>query len=436
METLKPVEVSEYYITRVASGMSRYLWDNIFKKIFEILKDKTVYNSKDDVLKALRNGTIWYENGAFRGKFTNSISKTLEDLGAKFRNGAYVIDLSLIPSDYSHFIAFVKAQNFAKANDLLTYLLGLSLILPQVELKDYIQPAVEGMYKNLELNLIKAAQEKNVPVIELGIVQPKVKIPKAKAKNIEKYWKEYDKKADEITKQIFTLDKDAKDTKVDIEVLKEQLEDLRKDTIEQAPQLDIQIDDIELDAQSKKIAEDYTYNMQYWVKKWEVKNIIKMRQDVLKMIQQGARVPRIQEYFEKRWKIAKNKAQFLAINESHLAASVIKATQYQIIGCPGYKWGRSSSKEKRLLHEKYYGKFFTWDDKPIIDEELGIRGYPRQIWNCKCHMLVVVPTINEMLEKRNEVKNAKRNIFKKIFNSKQLNNNSWRYRRFGQRQTL
>lgn len=432
METLKPVEVSEYYITRVASGMSRYLWDNIFKKIFEILKEKTVYNSKDDVLNALRKGSIWYEDGAFRGKFTNAISKTLEDLGAKFRNGAYYIDLSILSVEYTQVIAFVKAQNLTKANDLLNYLQGLSLILPQLELKDYIQFAVEGMYKNLELNLIKAAQEKNVPVIELGIVQPKVNLPKAKTQNIEKYWKEYDKKAEKLKKDIFNLDKKEKDT----QELKEELKQLQKESIEQAPQLDVQIDDIELDAQSKKIAEDYTYNMQYWVKKWEVKNIIKMRQDVLKMIQQGARVPRLQEYFEKRWNVAKSKAHFLAVNESHLAASVIKATQYQMIGSPGYNWGRSSSKEKRPLHEKYYGKFFTWDDKPIIDEELGIRGYPRQIWNCKCHMLVVVPTINEMLEKRNVVKNAKRNIFKKIFNSKQFNNNSWRYRRFGQGQTL
>ena len=157
-----------------------------------------------------------------------------------------------------------------------------------------------------------------------------------------------------------------------------------------------------------------------------------MRQDVLKMIQQGARVPRIQEYFERRWKIAKDKAHFLAVNESHLASSVIKATEYQSIGSPGYVWGRSSSKEKRKLHEQYYGKFFTWEDKPIIDEVLGIRGYPRQIWNCKCHMLIKPPTIAQAYKKVTEVKNAKRNIFKRIFNSSQCDNNSWRYRRFGE----
>ena len=41
METLRPVEISEYYINRIASAMSKYFWENIFKGIFEILKDKT-----------------------------------------------------------------------------------------------------------------------------------------------------------------------------------------------------------------------------------------------------------------------------------------------------------------------------------------------------------------------------------------------------------
>lgn len=432
METLRPVEVSEYYINRVASAMSRYFWDNIFSEIFTILRNKSVYNSKDDLINAIKSGRIWYENGAFRGKFNNSISKTLEELGAKFKNGAYYIDLSLLSYELSQVVAFVNAQNLAKANLLLDYLKGLSLILPSLDLKDYIEPIVEGMYKNLQVELIKSAQEKKVPVIELGLTQPKVKLPKQQTKNIEGYWKEYDDKAKQLHKEITKSALKGKDTSL----LKAELKELTQDTFQNAPQLDVTIDTIELDAQSKKIAEDYTYNMQFWVKKWETKNIVKMRQDVLQMIQEGARTPRIEEYFQKRWKIAKDKAHFLAVNESHLAGSVIKATQYKEIGCPGYIWGRSSSKEKRKLHEKYYGKFFTWDEKPILDEDLGITGYPRQIWNCKCHMLVALPTLQQMAEKRTEVQNAKRNIFTKIKNSTQRNNNAWGYRRFGQRSSL
>lgn len=436
MDTLRPVEVSEYYINRVASGMSKYFWDNIFKEIFDILKDNTVYNSKDDVLNAIRKGSIWYENGAFRGKFNNSISQTLEQIGAKFRYNAYYISKSKIPFEYLRALEFVQTQSTLKASRISDFLGGLGAILSKINLKQYIEAAAELMYKKLQVDILKSAQEKKVPVIELGIVTPQVKLPKRETKNLEKYWQEQDKKADDLRKAIREADKKGEDTSE----LKAQLTDLNRDAFQNAPQVEIKIDDLKLDEKSKKIAQDYTYNMEFWVKKWEAKNIVKMREEVLKMVQEGARVPRIAEYFEKRWKVAKDKALFLAVNESHLAGSVIKSAQYQAMGSPGYIWGRSSAKEKRELHKHYYDKFFTWEDKPIIDEKLGIRGYPRQIWNCLCHMLIVAPSMAEIINKHTEVRNAKRNIFEKIKytikNSTQRNNNAWRYRRFGEGQTL
>ena len=67
MKTLRPVEVSEYYINQVAYRMRLYFWDNIFKELFEILGNN-VSNSKDGLIKQLKSGHIWYENGAFRTK--------------------------------------------------------------------------------------------------------------------------------------------------------------------------------------------------------------------------------------------------------------------------------------------------------------------------------------------------------------------------------
>ena len=435
-DTLRPVEVSEYYINRVASGMSKYFWDNIFKEIFDILKDNTVYNSKDDVLNAIRKGSIWYENGAFRGKFNNSISQTLEQIGAKFRHNAYYISKSAIPFEYVSALEFVQAQAAAKVSRISNFLGGLGVILSKISLKQYIEAAAELMYKKLQVDILKSAQEKKVPVIELGVVTPQVKLPKRETKNLEKYWQEQDKKADDLRKAIREADKKGEDTSE----LKAQLTDLNRDAFQNAPQVEIKIDDLKLDEKSKKIAQDYTYNMEFWVKKWEAKNIVKMREEVLKMIQEGARVPRIAEYFEKRWKVAKDKALFLAVNESHLAGSVIKSAQYQAMGSTSFRWGRSTSKEKRELHETYYEKIFRYDDPPIIDEVLNIKGLPRQIWNCKCHMLPVPPSMAEIINKHSEVRNAKRNIFEKIKytikNSTQRNNNAWRYRRFGEGQTL
>ena len=454
METLRPVEVSEYYINRVASGMSKYFWDNIFKEIFYILKDNTVENSKDDVINALKSERIWYKNGAFRGKFNNAISITLESIGAKFRNGAYYISKTAIPFEYVTVIDFVAAQAVAKASRISDFLLRLGSLLPLIDLKDYIEATVDLMFRKLQLDIVKSAQEKKVPVIELGIVQPSVKLSKEKAKPIEDYWREQEKEAaklhekwqkaadklDKAKKKKGISAKDFNDAVEKEEKAAKELAQFQAKKYQNAPQLDFTIDDITLDAKSKKIAQDYTYNMKYWVQKWEAKNIIEMRKEVLKMVQEGARAPRLEEYFQTRWGIAKNKAHFLAVNESHLAGSVIKAANYQELGATTFKWGRSSSKEKRELHKEYYGQVFRFDDPPIIDEKLGIKGFPRQIWNCKCHMLMVPPTLEQIINKHTEIRNAKRNIFTKIKyavkNSTQRNNNTWRYRRFGQGQAF
>lgn len=428
IETFKPVEVSDFYINQVAAGMSRYFWDNIFKEIFAILNDNTVINSKNDVINALKSGKIYYKNGAFyaKGRFTNEVAKTLEEAGAKYKFGAYFLDKSKMPIEIFNTIGLVEVQAAAKTASVLSFLNKITERLGNIKFETFIEKAVTGMFKKLQKDIYQSATEKKVPVIELTFTKPVIDIPKEKLKDVEQYWKEYDKKLDELRKK-----GKGQDVKLEIDRL-------NREAYENAP--DVEIDVKELDWQSRKIAEDYTYNMKYWVKKWEAKDIIKMRQDVLEMVQKGQRVPDIQEYFEKRWNKYKDKAHFLAENESHLAASTIKATEYQRLGCNRFRWGRSSSREKRKLHELYYNEIFSFDNPPIIDEKLNIKGLPRQIWNCKCHILAVVPSISEIQEQRQKIKNAKRNIIKyvqySIENSKQCYNPAWRYRRFREGQTF
>lgn len=207
--------------------------------------------------------------------------------------------------------------------------------------------------------------------------------------------------------------------------------------------------------QAKKVTEDYIHNMDYWVKKWKEKEIIKMRQDVAQMVQSGARTETFKTYFMNRWGIAERKAEFLARNESGIAGSVIKATHYQDMGCTHFKWLRSTSKEKRELHLEYaketgnqYGiggtNIFSFSDPPIIEQIKvgnsfvpkpdGQKGLPQQTYNCSCN-LVGIKNPQYYINRR-KIENAKRNIFTKIKyaieNSKQRNNYAWRYRRFGE----
>ena len=364
VETLKPVEVSDFYIKQIANGMKRYFKENIFDEIFKILNDNNVINSASDIISALKSGRIYYSNGAFRTEniFSNRVASTLEAMGAKYRYGAYYIERSLIPIEIENTLALVAAREAAKVAALNKLFLDLPSNLEKLTLDAFIEKAVDKTFKKFEIDLLKAAEEKKVPIISF---EP-------------------------------------------------------------------------IGKQANKIAKDYTHNMQYWVKKWEAKEIIKMRQDVTKMVSEGARVPTLKKYFQERWGIWGHKAEFLAINESHLAGSVISATRYQGMGFTHFKWSRSSSKEKRELHKEYYGRVFAYNNPPVIDKDLNITGLPRQIWNCKCH---IRPVINRLFfENSRKIQNAKRNIFKKawytIKNSVQCHNNPWRYRRFGEEQTV
>lgn len=433
MKTLKPVEVSDFYIRQVASGMAQYFWGFIFAPIFEIIQENTVENSTSDLITAIKSGKVWYDKGAFRTdkRFSNKVSKTLEDMGAKFVRGSYKIDITRIPSEVLSALNVTKILAVEKATRISDFLLGALPLLKTFSIRDFIEVAVEKMYKKLELDILKSAKEYELPVIELGVFTPDVNISRKRRKEIETYWKERDEQAGKLREKVKEATSEEEKEKA-----RQKLSEFQADTFENAPRLEVNVDEYELNEVSRKIAEDYVYNMNYWVKKWEVKNIIEMRKEVADMVQKGVRTPQLQVYFEKRWKIAKNKAKFLAENESRLAGSVIKATQYQDLGCTQFKWGRSVALEKRELHKHYYNKIFDFNDPPIIDEKLGIKGLPQQIWNCQCQMLCVSPTLAQVLKKKDEVQNAKRNVIElikyRIRNSKQRSNSNWRYRRYGQ----
>lgn len=465
MKLANSLNISNYHIDKVTKGIEDYLWETLFKYVFKALNGKSVVNSKSDLINALKTGKIYYSNGAFRSKttFSNNIANELEKIGAKFKYNAYYISESSIPFEISEVISYVTAQEAVKIATLNKLFIDFTNGLFDVPFEPFIQASVELAFRKLEKDILTEALKNNVPIIELGLAKPKVDLPKAKIKAIEEYWDKVNKLhaqglisyADKYNpRNVPNLDavigklEEPKLPKDEDKYDKPLLEDLEikedkgkgkpleekkpkpKDEEPPLPKLDLTIDDVVIDYRSKKIAEDYTYNMNYWVQNWKINNIIKMREDILKMYEQGKRISDFQEYFQKRWGIAKNKAKFLAQNEYGLVSSTVQSAIWQETGAKEFIWIRSVAIEKRKLHEKYYNKRFRFDNTPIIDEKLNIRGLPRQIWNCQCQMRVVVPTIKDIIEARN----GQKNIITKIRNAitgGQRNNSAWRYRRFG-----
>ena len=412
VDSFKPVQISEYFLRQIAAGLKKEIYDSMFKQIFEVLNSNSIYNDKKTLTNAIQSGRIYYENGAFRSNkpFSNAVADELEKLGAKFKHGAYYIDRALLPVEIENALAIVAARETAKIAALNGLLARLAETIGQkTAVKLFIEKAVERMFKKLQVDLEESTKERKVPVIDISVDIPEIDIADTDFQKIDDY---------------------------------HQLTEEERKNLE-VPKLNL--DEVVIDKRAKKIAEDYTYNMDYWVKNWKAKEIVKMRRTVLHMTQNGARTETIKKYFMNRWGIAERKAEFLARNESGIASSVLKATHYQDMGCTHFKWLRSTSKEKRELHLEYaketnnkYGiggtNIFAFDNPPIIDERTGQRGLPQQIYNCSCGMVGIKNSQYYINQKR--IENAKRNIFTKIKyaiqNSMQRNNYPWRYRRFGE----
>lgn len=509
----KPVRISTYYQDRIAKGISDNIYRTMFKPIFEILNRKsTVWNSLSDVVTALQNGRIYYENGAFKAvdRFSNAVAKELEKLGAKFRHGAYYIERNLLPVEVDSIISMIISRQSAQLTALDALLIKLGADLTKEQFNSLlIEHTAELMFKKLEKDLIESTSIGKVPTVGTYIEVPDLEISDEKINELNQFYEnggggnapEIDLNTDVVG--INPPKTDGNGGNADDGNNNEDSgggsgnnpppppkdedndgneggsegngknnppkTDGGKDNNppkEEPPTIDYEksLEVFKEDKWTKKIAKDYVYNMNYWVKKWKAREIIKMRRDVLEMVQAGARIETIEKYFIKEWKVAKDKAAFLARNESNIASSVVKAVHYQRQGCKYFMWLKSDSKEKRELHLEYakekgnkYGlggtNIFSFANPPIIEQEEiklksgekkvipkigGQRGLPGQTYNCRCNLEGIADKDYWIYQRK--IENAKRNIFTKIKfaieNSKQRNNYPWRYRRFGEGQAV
>ena len=496
-DSFKPVQISEYFLRQIAAGLKKEIYDSLFKQIFEVLNTNSIYNDKKTLTNAIQSGRIFYENGAFKSNkpFSNAVADELEKLGAKYRNGAYYIDRALLPVEIENSLAIVAARETAKIAALNGLLARLAATVgEETTVKLFIEKAVDRMFKKLQVDLEESTKERKVPVIDVSVDIPEIELPESWYEEADAFYGTSSKKGKKGKKgkgkgknkggsgssgdsnggsdsgsgsgddsgsdsgnnpPIDPNSNGAENPPSDDSgnPPKDETSDgsnppsVDEGTEENPPNKPpkLNLDEVVIDKRAKKIAEDYTYNMDYWVKNWKAKEIVKMRRTVLHMTQNGARTETIKKYFMNRWGIAERKAEFLVRNESGIASSVLKATHYQDMGCTHFKWLRSTSKEKRELHLEYaketgnkYGiggtNIFAFDNPPIIDERTGQRGLPQQTYNCSCNLVGIKNPQYYINKKR--IENAKRNIFSKIKyaieNSMQRNNYPWRYRRLGQ----
>lgn len=98
-------------------------------------------------------------------------------------------------------------------------------------------------------------------------------------------------------------------------------------------------------------------------------------------------VKQIDSMLQGRFKVYKNKAKNVTLDQTRKAYANITDSRMKSVGINKYRWRHAGgSSEPRALHKNVLnGQVFSLDDPPIIDEKTGERGHPGQAINCKCY---------------------------------------------------
>lgn len=143
---------------------------------------------------------------------------------------------------------------------------------------------------------------------------------------------------------------------------------------------------------AKRIAEEYSLNMDLYIKDWMKKEIIELRKTVQQQAFAGYRYEKLAKTIQRSYGVSQSKAKFLARQETNLLVVKLKEVRYIDAGVKQYRWqcvAGSKDHPVRPMHKALDGKVFSWDDPPITDKK-GSRNNPGQDYNCRCAAIPIV----------------------------------------------
>lgn len=145
---------------------------------------------------------------------------------------------------------------------------------------------------------------------------------------------------------------------------------------------------------SQNIINDYTNNLNIGIKNWEPKQTERLRGMVEKNILSGYNRLELIDQIATEYRISKDKAKFLARQETTLLTSTVRDSRYQGAGVIKFRWSATGGKEgdgrTRMLHRLHHGKIYFYSSPPIIDERTGERGTPGKAYGCRCGAVPII----------------------------------------------
>lgn len=144
--------------------------------------------------------------------------------------------------------------------------------------------------------------------------------------------------------------------------------------------------------QRKRIADEWQTNLQLYIRDFTEKETTELRKQMQETVFSGNRYESVVKKIQESYGVTARKAKFLARQETSLLMTKFKQTRYQAAGVEWYKWNcvaGTANHPVRPLHLKNKGKYFRWDDPPVVDEQ-GNKKNPGQDYNCRCTAQAVV----------------------------------------------
>lgn len=352
------------YSRLIAKTLFSYLYEGIYKPLFEIMGQKPkAINSLNVLIEALNNNKIIYVEKGFKslsGKFTNSVAKELEKLGAKYDKWekVYKIDMEKIPLELR--VALANSKRIAQE---------------KIRLVDDFLNEVQANLPDIIDSMLFTKEYETIIDDATGEIRTSVK------KQIHTINYLNEKKLRELSRrnrQLGLFDDETIEKAIDIGKLDLTDEDINAVTTLSKKTI-------------KDIAENYTNNMQLYITKFAQKRIPDMRKKVMIAVLAGYREDYVMDMLQKEYKVAKDKAKFLAQNETSILMAHLKKNLYKEMGFTHFRWHAIMDAKVREEHAHLNGTTWEFDNPPIIDERTGQKGLPGETYNCRCGLTPVNP---------------------------------------------
>ena len=147
------------------------------------------------------------------------------------------------------------------------------------------------------------------------------------------------------------------------------------------------------DAQKKDLLNNYQNNLLGYLGDWKIEQIERLKLKTEKNAALGYRADRLADIVKSEFSVSKQRAKFIARQETALFVSKYREERYTGAGVTKYVWSTSQDERVRPDHAALNHQVFSWDSPPVVDRATVPirRGNPGEDWNCRC---VALPVVN------------------------------------------